>query len=33
MHIELKFSDQGGLMRDSEFIDAYKIYLSLLPKQ
>lgn len=31
MHIELKFRDQGGLMRDSEFIDASQLYLSLLP--
>src|SRR5262249_52508412 len=32
MHIELKFGDQAGLTGDSEFMDANRLYLSLLPK-
>jgi len=32
MHIELSFTNQVNLMGDPEFVDANKLYLSLLPK-
>jgi len=32
MHIELPFTNQVNLMGDPEFVDANKLYLSLLPK-
>ena len=31
MHIELSFANQFGLMGDSEFLDAYRLYPNLLP--